>query len=178
MLIIVSISIASMLSVGAAQSSTSMSINDCKQNEQDDLEWSISMMMERFGWETGQVCDTVMTTETGDGKIHVTGDVSPGETVMITLIDGLADADVTVNGEPVAPTDVNGEIEVMVPDDGELTIIVEAEQSDHEIILTGSETDTSVSSSVSSSSSSSSSTTVSTTTSTSTSTSSNSTSNK
>lgn len=30
-----------------------------------------------------------MTTETEDGEVHVTGDVSPGETVTITLTDGL-----------------------------------------------------------------------------------------
>lgn len=73
----------------------------------------------------------------------------------------------TVNGEPVAPTDADGEIEVIIPEDGEVTIVVESKQADHEISLGGSETGTEVSSSTSSSESS---TTVSTSTSTSTST--------
>ena len=96
------------------------------------------------------------TTEIGGGEIHVTGDVSPGETVTITRTDGLVDADVTVNGESVAPTEADGEIEV-----------IESEQANHNISHTGSETGTEMRSSTSSSESS---TTVSTSTSTSTST--------
>lgn len=158
-----------LMGVGTAQQPASTSTNDC---EQERLEQSIMMMMNQFGWATGQACDTVMTAETEDGEIRITGDVSPGETVTITLTDGLADADVTVDGEPVAPTDVDGEIEVVVPDNGELIIVVESEHADHTISLAGNETSTEVSSSISSSTSSTtssgSSTTVSTSTNTST----------
>ena len=122
----------------------------------------------------------VMTAETEDGEITITGDVSPGETVTITLTGELTDAKVTVNDEPVTLTDADGEIQVTVPDNGELTIVIESEQADHEIYLAGSETGTEVRSSISSSTSSTtssgssttstkSSTTVSTSTSTSTS---------
>ncbi|WP_336365274.1 hypothetical protein [Halalkalicoccus salilacus] len=94
------------------------------------------------------------TTEIGGGEIHVTGDVSPGETVTITLTDGLVDADVTVNGESVAPTEADREIEVIVPENGEVMVLIESEQADHDISLTGSETGTEVKSSTSSSESS------------------------
>lgn len=184
-LIVGAVVISIMIGAGSAQSA---SIGDCETEdcEQDTVDESIARMVDRLGGEAGQEGDavmtadeTVMTTETEDGEVHVTGDVSPGETVTITLTDGLVDADVTVNGEPVAPTDADGEIEVVVPDDGEVTIVVESKQADHEISLGGSETGTEVSSSTSSSESSTtssgSSTTVSTSTSTSTSTSSDST---
>lgn len=181
-LVVVAFVISVMIGGGTAQST---SVGDCETEDcdQDALDESITRMLDRFGRETGQTDnvvmttdETVMTAETEDGTVHVTGDVSPGETVTITLTDGLADADVTVNGEPVAPTDADGEIEVIVPEDGEVTILIEAEHSNHEIALAGSETGTEVRSSTSSSDSSTtstkSSTTVSTSTSTSTSTSS------
>lgn len=116
---------------------------------------------------TGQECSTVITAETEDGEITVTGDVSPGETVTITLTDGLANADVTVNGEPVASTDADGEFDVVVPEDGEVTIVVEAEHAEHEISLAGNETGTEVQSSTSNSGSSTSTSTSTSTTSTS-----------
>lgn len=189
-LVVVAFVISVMIGAGTAQST---SVGDCETEDwdQDALDESITRMLDRFGWETGETGqaddvvmttdETVMTAETEDGTVHVTGDVSPGETVTITLTDGLADADVTVNGEPVAPTDADGEIEVVVPEDGEVTIVIEAEHSDHEIALAGSETGTEVrsstsssesstTSSVSSTTSTTSSTTVSTSTSTSTST--------
>lgn len=160
-------------------------MNECETEdcEQDSIDESLTRMLDRFGWETRSEGEkvmtadkTVLTTETEDGEIRVTGDVSPDETVMITLPDGLADADVVVNGESATPTGVNGNIEVIV-EDGEVTIVIETKQADHEIDLNGSETDTEVSTSTSSESSTSrsgSSTIVSTSTSTSNSVSSNS----
>lgn len=164
------------LVISGAGSAQSASVDDCETEDcqQDALDESITRMMDRIGWETEQKDDrmmstdkTVITTETEDGEIHVTGDVSPGETITILLPDGIAETDVIVNGEPVAPTDADGEIEVTVPEDGEVTIVIESEQVDHEISLTGSETSTEVSSSTVSTASS---TTVSSSTSTSTST--------
>lgn len=175
-LVVVAAVILVIIGTGSAQST---SVNECEAEdcEQDSVDESLTRMLDRFGWETGSegeevmtADETVLTTETEDGEIRVTGDVSPGETVMITLPDGLADADVVVNGESATPTDVNGNIEVIVPEDGEVTIVIETEQADHEIDLNGSETDTEVSTSTSSESSTSrsgSSTTVSTSTNTS-----------
>lgn len=175
-LVVVAAVILVIIGTGSAQSA---SVNECETEdcEQDSIDESLTKMLDRFGWETGSegekvmtADETVLTTETEDGEIRVTGDVSPGETVMITLPDGLADADVVVNGESATPTDVNGNIEVIVPEDGEVTIVIETEQADHEIDLNGSETDTEVSTSTSSESATSrsgSSTTVSTSTSTS-----------
>lgn len=158
-LVVVAAVILVIIGTGSAQSA---SVNECETEncERDSIDESITRMLDRFGWETGSEGDkgmaadeTVLTTETEDGEIDVTGDVSPGETVTITLTDGLADADVVVNGESAAPTDVNGNIEVIVPEDGEVTIVIETEQADHEINLDGSETDTEVSTSTSSESS-------------------------
>lgn len=176
-LIVIAFVVSVMIGAGSAHSA---SVDDCETEdcEQDTLDESITRIVDRLGGETGQggemgmtADETVMTTETEDGEIYVTGDVSPGETITITLTDGLADADVTVNGEPVAPSEANGDIEVIVPDDGEVTIVIESKHADHEITLAGSETGTEVSSSTSSSESPTTSTESSTTVSTSTSTS-------
>lgn len=105
------------IGTGSAQSA---SVNECETEdcEQDSIDESLTRMLDRFGWETRSEGEkvmtadkTVLTTETEDGEIRVTGDASPGETVMITLPDGLADADVVVNGESATPTGVNGNIE-------------------------------------------------------------------
>ena len=176
-LIVMAFLISVMIGAGSVQS---VSADDCETEDcnQDILNESITTMMDRLGGGTEQEGDgemtaekTVMTTETEAGNISVTGDVSPGETVTITLTDGLADADVTVNGEPVSPSEVDGDIEVIVPEDGEVTIVVESKQADHEISVAGSETGTEVSSSTSSSESSTTSTESSTSESMSTSTS-------
>lgn len=53
---------------------------------------------------------------------------------MITLSDGFADADVTVNGGRVAPRDVTGGIEVIMPEDGAVRIVVESEQAMRSIL--------------------------------------------
>lgn len=158
-LVVVAAVILVIIGTGSAQSA---SLAECKTEncERDSMDDSLTRMVDRFGWEAGSEGDrgmaadeTVLTTETADGEVRVTGDVSPGETVTITLTDGLADADVVVNGESAAPTDVNGSIEVTVPEDGEVTIVIETEQADHEIDLDGTESSTEMSTSTSSESS-------------------------
>lgn len=158
--VIVAAIILVMIGSGSAQSA---SMGECETEdcEQHPIDESLTRMLDQFNWGTESEDDRVMsadkmilTTETENGKIHVIGDVSPDETVTIILTDGLANADVRVNGEPVAPTDAGGDIEVIVPEDGEVTIVIESKQADHEIYLDGSETGTDVSTSTSSKSSS------------------------
>ena len=107
----------------------------------------MTMILDQFGWETEEKCSTVITAETENGKIRIAGDVSPGEAVTITATNGFADTDITVNGDSINPTDADKQVKIVVPDDGELTIVVEPEHAKHKIHLTESETGMAVSSS-------------------------------